>query len=103
MNKAELVGKIKPAGASNAVAESVLDALGRVVQEALASGDPRERLLGPRQPAPGDRVVGAVLGHQPQQVVDEFTGLVTFHGGVGWGGSMNDQSRINVGGRPGGC
>ena len=39
MNKAELVGKVKPAGASNAVAESVLDALGKVVQEALAKGD----------------------------------------------------------------
>jgi DNA-binding protein HU-beta len=39
MNKAELVGKIKPAGASNAIAESMLDALGRVVQEALANGE----------------------------------------------------------------
>ena len=39
MNKTELVGRIKPAGASNAVAESMLDALGKVVQEALANGD----------------------------------------------------------------
>lgn len=39
MNKAELVAKIKPAGSSNAVAEQVLDALGKVVQEAIANGE----------------------------------------------------------------
>ena len=38
MNKSELVGKIKPANASVAVTESVLDALGSVVREELAKG-----------------------------------------------------------------
>lgn len=39
MNKAELIAKIKPAGASNALAEQVLDALGKVVQEAVSNGE----------------------------------------------------------------
>lgn len=38
MKKSELVGNIKPANASAAVAESVLDALGKVVQEELTKG-----------------------------------------------------------------
>ncbi len=39
MNKADLVNKIKPAGGSAAMTESVLNALGKVVQESLAAGD----------------------------------------------------------------
>jgi DNA-binding protein HU-beta len=39
MNKAELIAKVKPANASNAVTEGIIDALGKVVQEALAKGE----------------------------------------------------------------
>lgn len=39
MNKKDLVAAAKPANASAAVTESVIDAIGRVVQEALAKGD----------------------------------------------------------------
>lgn len=38
MNKAELVAKIKPAGQSTAVAESVLDALGSVIRDEISKG-----------------------------------------------------------------
>ncbi len=38
MKKSELVALIKPANASAAVTESILDALGSVVQEQLAKG-----------------------------------------------------------------
>lgn len=39
MNKKELIAAVKPANASAAVTESVLDALGHVVAEQLAKGE----------------------------------------------------------------
>jgi len=39
MNKKELIAAVKPANASTAVTESVIDALGRVIQDALKKGD----------------------------------------------------------------
>lgn len=38
MNKSDLVAAIKPAGASAAMTESVLDALGKVTRHVLATG-----------------------------------------------------------------